>query len=122
MYSQGKYRKVAKMTKGKNDVNSTAYHFRSLYRGGDKEKGLAVLKKFLKADSLQLISLRSYFEEFLDDASIRDVLVDERSEEEYQEMVDCLDKEKEQQAAFEKFVVEMREFYEKKVAEIVNKQ
>lgn len=115
MYSQREYRKVAKMTRGKNDSNAVAYHFRSLYRSGDKEKGLEALRRFLKAESLQLISLRSYFEEFLDDAAIREVLVDERSEKEYQEMVDCLAKEKEQQAAFEKFAEEMREFYEKKV-------
>ena len=115
MYSQGEYSKVTRMTKGKTDVNSAVYHFRSLYRGGDKEKGLTALRGFLKADSLQLISLRSYFEEFLDDDVIRDVLADERSEKECQEMVDCLAKEKEQQVAFEKFAEEMREFYEKKV-------
>lgn len=44
MYSQGEYRKVAKMTKGKTDSNTAAYHFRSLYRGGEKEEGLAVLR------------------------------------------------------------------------------
>ena len=122
MYSQGEYRKVAKMTKGKNDSNTAAYYFWSLYRGGDKEKGLEALRRFLKADSLQLISLRSYFEEFLDDAAIRDVLVDERSEEEYQEMVDCLAKEKEQQRAFEEFARGMRTFYDRKTAKIVNKK
>ena len=121
MYSQGEYRKVAKMTRGKNDSNTVAYHFRSLYRSGDKEKGLEALRRFLKADSLQLISLRSHFEEFLDDAAIREVLVDERSEEECQEMIDCLDKEKEQQAVFEKFAVEMREFYARKVSGVTGR-
>lgn len=121
MYSQGEYRKVAKMTKGEKDSNTAAYYFRSLYRGGDKEKGVAALRRFLKTESLQLISLRGHFEEFLDDAAIRDVLVDERSEEEYQEMIDCLTKESERQAAFEKFAGEMLEFYERKTLRIVNK-
>lgn len=115
MYSQGEYRKVAWLTKGKKDSISAAYHFRGLYRNCDKEKGVAALRRYLKEYSMQLIYLRSHFEEFLDDDMIRDVLVAERSAEEYQEMIDCLAKEKEQQDAFEKFAGEIREFYKRKV-------
>lgn len=57
----------------------------------------------------------------MDDDVIREVLADERSEEEYQEMVDCLAKEKEQQDTYEKFAREMLEFYARKVSGVVSR-
>ena len=63
-----------------------------------------------------MIYLRSYFEEFIGNTEVEDVLKEVRSEEEYQEMVDCLAKEKERQKRFEEFAGQMRDFYEKKLA------
>lgn len=68
------------------------------------------------------ICIRGHFEEFTDDAVIRDVLIEVRSEEEYQEMINCLMQEKEQQKASEDFAREMRTFYDRKTAKTVNKK
>ena len=114
LYSQGHYKKVAKLTRGKTDVNMAAYYFRSLYRGVEKEKGLLALRDYLRTEKERLVSLRSHFEEFIGDTEFENVLKEVRSEDEYQKMIDCLAKEKEQQKAFEEFAEQMREFYEKK--------
>lgn len=114
LYSQGHYKKVVKLTRGKTDVNLAAYHFRSLYRGVEKEKGLLALRDYLRTEKERLVSLRSHFEEFIGDTEVENVLKEVRSEDEYQKMIDCLAKEKEQQKAFEEFAEQMREFYEKK--------
>ena len=116
LYGQGQYKKVVKLTNGKTDVNMAAYHFRSLYQCGEKEKGLLELRKYLQTEKERLIYLRSHFEEFIGNTEVEDVLKEVRSEEEYQEMVDCLAKEKERQKRFEEFAGQMRDFYEKKLA------
>ena len=115
LYCQGKYKKVARMAKNFKNVNTRAFYFRSLYRQDETEKGLAALKDFLLKESMQLIYMRGYFEEFMDDEKIRNILIAKRSEKEYQEMIDCINKEREQQEAFEKFAAEMGAFYDNKM-------
>jgi hypothetical protein len=122
LFSKGQFRKVAKLTKGASDINTRAFYFRSLYRKGDTDKGLMALREYLRTENERLIYIRGHFEEFTDDAVIRDVLIEVRSEEEYQEMINCLTQEKEQQKAFEEFAREMRTFYDRKTAKIVNKK
>ena len=39
------------------------------------------------------------------------MLIAERSEKEYQEMIDCINQEREQQETFEKFAAEMEAYY-----------
>ena len=53
---------------------------------------------------------------------MKETLIAARSEEEYQEMIDCLTDEKEQQVAFEEFAGVMRKFYGKKIGEHVEKK
>lgn len=118
LYRQREFKKVAKSAKGGNDINTKAYYFRSLYRKGNNEKGLAALRDFLQTESMQLLYMRGYFEEFMDDERIKEVLIAERSEKQYQEMVDCINKERKQQRAFEKFADEIGAFYDEKLKKI----
>lgn len=122
LYSQGEYKKVARMAKDFKNVNTRAFYFRSLYRQGETEKGLPALRDFLQKESMPLISMRSYFEEFMDDEQIKDVLIAERSEKEYQEMIDCIYEEREQQETFEKFAAEMGAFYDEKLKKELRNQ
>lgn len=122
LYSKGQFSKVAKLAKDAGDVNTRAFYFRSVYRKGDTEKGLMALREYLRTENERLIYIRGHFEEFTDDAVIRDVLIEVRSEEEYQEMISCLTQEKEQQKASEDFAREMRTFYDRKTAKTVNKK
>lgn len=115
LYSQGEYKKVVKKAKLLNESNIKAYYFRSLYRMGEVEKGIAALKDILQKETMQLIYMRGYLKEFIDDEQIKDVLIAERSEKEYQEMLDCINKEREQQEEFEKFAAEMGEYYDEKL-------
>ena len=115
LYRQGKYKKVVKKAKAVNDVNVNSFYFRGLWRQGKTEKSLAALKEFLMKDSSLLVYMRGYFSEFKDVKQIKSVLVEARSEKEYQEMVDCINKENEQQRAFEQFAAQMCAFYDDKV-------
>lgn len=118
-YDQGKYKQVKKMAKNGKDYFSKTYYFRSLYRLGKTDKALDALRNHLETDSMKLIYQRGCFQEFLDDDVMKEVLIAARSEEEYQEMIDCLAKEKEQQETFEEFAGQMREYYGKKIGERV---
>lgn len=115
LYSQGKYKKAAKKAKSKNDRNTNSYYCRSLWRQGEKDKGLTAMKAFLQKKSTQLIYMRGYFSEFKDNEQIKNVLVESCSEMEYQEMIDCIKKEEEQQRTFEQFAAEIGAFYDKKL-------
>lgn len=115
LYSRREYKKVVKKAKSLNENINKAYYFRSLYRKGDVKKGLDALKHFLQKETMQLIYMRGNFKEFMDDERIKDLLIAERSEKEYQEMIDCINKEREQQETFEKFAAEMGAFYDNKL-------
>lgn len=115
LYSQGEYKKAAKKAKSLNESNTKVYYFRSLYRNGDVEKGLTALKDFLHNETMQLIDLRGSLKEFIDDDQIKEVLIAERSDKEYQEMIDCINMERAQQEAFEKFAAEMGAYYDEKL-------
>jgi len=115
LYRRGEYKKVARIANDFDDVNTRAFYFRSLYRQGKTEKGLTSLRDFLQKETMQLIYMRGYFEEFIDDERIKDVLIAERSEKEYQEMRDCINQEREQQETFEKFAAEMGAYYDEKL-------
>jgi len=115
LYGRGEFKKVAKKANSLNENINKAYYFRSLYRKGDVEKGLAVLRAFLQKETMRLIYMRGYFEEFVEDEQIKNVLIEERSEKEYREMIDCINKERGQQTAFEKFAAEMGAFYDEKL-------
>lgn len=115
LYSRGNYAKVAKISKGKNDINSNSFYFKSLYRKGNIDKGLAALRNHLQADSTRLIYQRGQFEEFIDDPKIHKMLIEIRSKEEYHEMIDCINREKAQQKAYEDFAREISVFYDNKL-------
>lgn len=118
-YGQGKYDQVIKIAKKGKDSFSKTYYFRSLYRQGKTEKALDALRKRLETVSMKLVYQRGYFEEFIEDDLMKETLIATRSEEEYQEMINCLTDEKEQQIAFEAFAGQIREYYWKKIGEFV---
>lgn len=122
VYGQEKFKQVMKIAKKGKDSFSKTYYFRSLYRQGKTEKALDALRKHLESDSMKLVYQRGYFEEFMEDEIMKETLIAARSEEEYQEMIDCLTDEKEQQVAFEEFAGVMRKFYGKKIGEHVEKK
>ena len=115
LYSQGNYKQVIKITKHKNDPFSKAYFFMSLIKDEKKEKGIIALKRYLETDKEKLIYLRGHFKEFADDNQIKETLISIRSEGEYNEMVDCLRHEHEQQKTFEDFALQMQTYYKHKV-------
>lgn len=115
LYSHGEYAKIVKLLKDKNDANSKLYFAKSLYHKGNIEKGLETLKDYMQTDSMRLIYQRGHFEEFMDDPQIQKVLIENRSKKEYQEMIDCINREKAQQEAYEDFAREISGFYDKKL-------
>ena len=119
LYGQGKYKKVVRLAKGKRDVNTSGYYFRSLYRQGKTDRALTEMRNHLEKDSIKLIYQRGNFVEFLDDDVMKEALIAARSEEEYQEMAACIKEEQEQQKVFEQFARQMQEFYSKKLGEHV---
>ena len=117
LYSQGYYKKVAKLAKDDENSITKAYYFKCLYRNGDTEKGMDALRDFLQKNSMRLVSMRGYFEEFIDDEQINNELIADRSKEEYLEMIDCISKEREQQRVFEEFASQMETFFNNKLKE-----
>ena len=115
LYRQGKYKKAAKKAKITNDNNTNSYYFRSMLRKGDIEIGLVALREFVQKSSMQLIYMRGYFKEFKDDEQIKKLLIETRSENEYQEMMDCIKEEEEQKMVYKQFATELAAFYDNKL-------
>lgn len=115
LYSQGNYKKVAGLAKKDSNTITKAFFFRSLLRNGETEHGLEALRDFLKEDKLRLIYMRDYFKEFIDDETIMNELIEDRSEKEYKEMMSCIIEEKERQKSFEQFAEQMDTFYANKL-------
>ena len=116
LYQKKQYKKILKITKGKQERPDQTYYFRSLLHLGRTDEALLVIKQFLQTDHLSLIYLRHYFSEFLKDESVTQVLVSARSMKEYQEMIDCIQKEDTFTDAFLKTAEEIKVFYENKLS------
>ena len=115
LYSQKKYKKVLKLIDRMGDNSQQPYYFRSLYHLGRKVEGLALLRDYLQKEGMFLIYLRGYFEEFENDESIKEALINARSDEQYNKMVECINEEKEFWEQFKKAAGEIKEYYENKV-------
>lgn len=116
LYLQEQYKQILKITKGKQERPDLTYYFRSLLHLGRTDEALFVIKQFLQSDNLFLISLRSYFSEFLDDERVKQTLISARSLKEYQEMIDCIQEEDSFFDSFLKAADEIKAFYEKKLS------
>lgn len=114
LYGQKRYKDVVKRTKKSKDNNLRALYFRSLLHLGKTEEGVEKIKVFLHEDKEKLIYQRGHFSEFLDNQEVVDALVQERSLEEYQEMVNCLHIENEQYNGFVAFAHQMKDYYDRK--------
>ena len=116
LYQKKQYKRILKITKGKQERPDQTYYFRSLLHLGRTDEALLVIKQFLQTDHLSLIYLRHYFSEFLEDESVTQVLVSARSMKEYQEMVNCIQEEDSFCDSFLKTADEIKAFYEKKLS------
>ena len=114
LYNQGKYKKVCHLTKKTQSPLSAPFHFRSLYRLGKTALAKEVLIDYLKSTSMRLVYMRNAFEDVIKDQSIMSVLVAERSEDEVNEMINCLNRESKNKAEYRSFAELMMEYYQKK--------
>lgn len=115
LFYHKKYCKVLRLTKNTKSSLAGPYRFRALYLLNRKEDAKKALSDYLKRTSLRLIYLRSSFMELLEDDSMAAVLIKERSQDEYDEMKNCIDKEDAFKQAYLQKALEFREYYAKKV-------
>lgn len=117
LYSQKCYKKVLNLTRGKNDMTLQSYCFRSLYHLGRKEESLALMSEFLHKNGLFLIYMRGYFNEFKNDETIKEVLVNTRSMDQYEKMETCIKEEREYWEQFKKAASDIKAYYENKTTQ-----
>ena len=115
LFDHKKYWKVLRLTNKSKSSLVKPYRFRTLYLLNKKVDAKQALIDYLKQTSLRLIYMRSYFKEFLEDESMFAVLIKERSQEEYDEMVNCITREGNNKQAFLQRAQEFREYYATKV-------
>ena len=111
LFDHKKYWKVLRLTKKKKSSLVGSYRFRALYLLNRKESAKQALTDYLKQTPLPLISLRHSFEEVLNDESMVAVLIKERSQEEYDEMMNYIAKESHGKHTFIRRAQEFREYY-----------
>lgn len=113
-FDHKRYWKVLRLTTKTKSSLVGSYRFRALYLLNRKENTKQALTDYLKQTPLPLISLRHSFEEVLDDESMVAVLIKERSQEEYDEMMNGITKERNDKQFFLRRAQEFREYYEKR--------
>lgn len=114
LYCQKQYDKIASKTKRNDDSFLRSLHFRALLHLNKTREAIEEIMMYLKEDKEKLIYLRGIFSEFVDNPIVTDALIKARSAEEYQEMVECLQDEKERHENNKKIAHQLREFYDNK--------
>lgn len=114
LFDHKKYWKVLRLTKKTKSSLAKPYRFRTLYLMNRKGEARLALTDYLRQTSLRLIYLRSSFKELLEDESMVAVLMKERSQEEYEEMMNCKDKEGHFKQAYLQLGREFRDYYTNK--------
>lgn len=117
LYSQKCYKKVLNLTMGKSDRALQTYCFRSLYHLDRREESMALMKDYLQKDGMFLIYLRGYFEEFMDVETIKELLVNTRSKEQYQKMEESLKEGQEFRKQFKIAASNIKTYYENKTTQ-----
>lgn len=115
LFDHKKYRKVIRMAKNSSSSLVKPYYFRALYMNHQKEKAQNALVDFLKETKLRLVSYRSWFKEILEDGTMVATLVKERSQEEFDEMLNYSGEESEYKQAFIQQAQSFRDYYAKKL-------
>lgn len=114
LFSQGKYKKVCRMTKKTDNRMATSFYFRSLFMLNKKELTEKALIDYLNHTSVPLISLRNILGEVIADERMKAVLITERSQDEFNEMINCLEKERMSKENYRTFAERMMEYYQEK--------
>lgn len=115
LFSQGKYKTVCRLVKKSGNEFSHSFLFRSLFLLGEIDQSKKEMIDYLHQSSLRLISIRNIFGEVINDEDLKRALIAERSDEEFNEMMACLEKEKERKKSFREFAEELLEYYENKM-------
>lgn len=114
-YARGQYKEIIKHSKRRKKKSIIyGYYFKSLYRVGKKDEALNTLKEFLTTDKERLIYHRGLLDDIIEEKCIIDTLISERSEAEYQEMIDCLKKEQKYKKQYEEFAKQLQTYYKHK--------
>ena len=114
LFYQGKYKKVCLLIKKTGNYLSQPLYFRSLYLLNRREESKKAMIDFLRHSSIHLIGLRNSFEEVIQDDSMKSILISERSEEEVNDMIRCLNQEHSSKDDFRHFAEKMMLYYCKK--------
>jgi len=113
---RGEYKECLKLAKEYDDKHVWGWKFISLYKIGKGKDAVKLLKQQLLSSDLKLISLRSTFCDFYKDETLKNILINCRSESEYIEMVNCIKSEQEYSDEMINQAQKIRNYYKEKVA------
>ena len=115
LFEQNKLKKVVKLTRNTKDNLLKSLRLRALYRLKGANAICSALVSFLQQKHTSLVSWRYSFEEMINDDMIKTILIAERSQAEYDEMVRCLETEASQKDRYRRFAQKMERYYMEKV-------
>lgn len=114
LFEQNKLKKVVRLTRNTKNNLLESLRLRALYRLKGADAIRPALVTFLRQKHTDLVSWRYGFEEMMNDDVIKPILITERSQEEYDEMARCLEKEAAQKEQYQQFAKEMESYYVEK--------
>jgi hypothetical protein len=114
LFSQRKYKEVCQLVKKSGNKFAKPFLFRSLFLLGEIDQSKKEMIDYLHQSSLRLISIRNVLGEVINDEDMKRVLIAERSDEELNEMIQCIEKEKKNKRDYREFAEEMMSFYDNK--------
>lgn len=111
LFYQGKFKMVCRLVKKSGNKFAKPLLFRSLFLLGEKDQSKKEMIDYLHQTSLRLISIRNVLGEVINDEDMKRSLMAERSDEEFNEMIQCIEKERKNKAEYREFAEEMMAYY-----------
>ena len=113
LYYHAEYKKVIRFVK--KDKSRKYYAFMSYYQMNKIEKTKASIKEYLGNNKERLICLRSFFGQMLNDNEICNLLIKERSKQEFDEMLSCINREEQESKQYYNFALRLKEHYDERL-------
>ena len=114
LYAHQKYGRAAYVSKFSENKSLSNYYFISLFKMNLKRLARRALCQEIRKTSLRLVSMESSLCDLLQDKKICNILVSERSQDEFDEMVSSINSSAETKSQHEQFARKLRNYYDKK--------
>ena len=115
LYAHKWFRRVVALTKNTKNGGISSYYFRSLYMLKKKVLASRALVAYLRKNTIPLESMSYSFYEIIKDKRMCDVLIKERTQEEFDQLDQIIVEKTKAKSQFEQYAIMLRHYYDDKI-------